>query len=40
MLHITTGSWTSHRTLHVPAGKTVSCAEKMNTNNKYLIMKI
>jgi hypothetical protein len=32
------GSWTPHRTLHVPAGKIVSCAEKKN--NKYLIMKM
>jgi len=38
VLLIISGSWTSDRTLHVPAGKTVSCAEKKNINNKYLII--
>jgi len=40
VLLIISGSWTSHRTLHVPAGKRVSCAEKKNINYKYLIMKM
>jgi len=40
VLLIISGSWTSYRTLHVPAGKVVLSAEKKNINNKYLIMKM
>jgi hypothetical protein len=40
VLHIISGSWTSHRTLHVPAGKIFSCAEKKNIHNKCLMMKM